>query len=74
MRPKSELLAFLCGDICPVCQQPKGKYLWTCADCYRPLADSPEERAVSAVCDDHMKKADVFLALASRRQQKPESD
>jgi Zn-finger protein len=74
MRPKSELLAWLCGDICPVCQQPKGQYLWTCAECFTQHRDGPEERALSEVCDDHMRKADAFLALPRRPMQKPETD
>ena len=70
---KAELLEYLCGDICPSCKRPKTKYLWTCADCYRPHGESPEHKALSDVCDDHMRKADTFITMV-RAFQKPESD
>jgi hypothetical protein len=72
MKRKAELLAWLCGDICPICQQPKGKYVWTCKDCYKPRVGCAEERALSRLCDDHMRAAEAFLAMV--QGQKPETD
>lgn len=74
MKRKAELLDWLCGEICPVCQRPKGRFVWTCSECYKPTVGCAAERTLSALCDSHMRSAEVFLAMVSQTRQKPETD
>ncbi|MBP6888577.1 MAG: hypothetical protein KBC21_02620 [Candidatus Pacebacteria bacterium] len=64
---KMRLLSLYAGTICPACASTKNAFFWTCTSCDENIKESPENKALSDACSEHIFSALRVIRLSKER-------